>query len=182
MPSRQFSTSAIIVIAMIFQTALAPIATADHLFTGEDDKPRLMFYMTKSFGKKDALASAPRLGLRLERPIDLGTITRDARFPRGLQVPIADLRWTKSFGQSFYLLNSPMYRSPLQLNSTEGSSSEDSMSGESASLESLGTGGKVAVFTVGVLALLCATNTVICEKDDDGEYTIPTDEGTPTDG
>ncbi|MEM7277547.1 MAG: hypothetical protein AAF385_05420 [Pseudomonadota bacterium] len=184
MRTKRFSTSAIIVIAMIFQNILTPLASADTLFAEADDKPRLMFYMSKSFGKKDTLASAPQLGFRLEQPIDIGNFNRNRRSSLALRVPIADLRWTKDFGQSFYLLNSPMYVSQLQLNSWERSSSEGSMSGERSSLESVGPFGRVAILTVGALAILCATNTVICEEDDDGDYTAPTipDEGTPTDG
>lgn len=174
-------TAACALFALLAQSILAPLALADDFMTALDTQPRVMLYASKSFGDSRELRSAPQLGLSLERAIDMGqSRTNQSRYQWGLgqnaepKVAIVDLRWTKGYGNSVRVMNQPVYLSPMQLNSNEDSSGEDSMSG---SEESFGSGtpyGKAAWITVGLLAAMCATNTVICEKDEDGNYTVPT--------
>lgn len=164
-----------ILAAILAQSVLTPLAMADGLMTELDKKPQLMFYASKSFGEKSDLRKAPQFGLRLQRNIEKSP----PAFVRGpvlsKTVSVVDLRWTRGFGQSMHLMGMPLYRSPLQLNSVEGSSAEGSASGES-----MGSYGTVIIWSAAVLAVLCATNTILCEDDDD--YQPPADDGSSTDG
>ncbi len=163
-----------ILAALLAQSVLTPLAMADSFMTELDRKPQLMLYASKSFGEKSDLKKAPQFGLRLQRNVEKSPLA----FTRGpvlaKTVSVADLRWTRGFGQSMHLMGVPLYRSPLQLNSVEGSSSEGSASGES-----MGPYGTVIIWSVAALAVLCATNTILCEDD---EYQSPVVEDPPTDG
>lgn len=172
MPRTKRRTAGCAIIALLVQTIILPYANAQDFAVAPDTQPRFMFYVSKGFGESSKLKTAPQFGLRLENDFSLGNSQYGHNRPIVLNKSLLDLRWTKGYGQSLRVLDAPVYLSPRQLNSTEGSSQGDT------SFESLGSGwGLAAVLGVGTLALLCAFETIICEDDDD-EYAIP-DESAP---
>jgi hypothetical protein len=179
MPAIRKRTAACALAAILVQSVLTPLAMAEDFMTASDNQPRLMLYVSKAFGEKSKLRKAPQFGLRFERSIDIGGLREDRNPIFAKQMSLVDLRWTKGYGRSLHLLDVPLYRSPLQLNSTEVSSSEESSAVDSLSADSIGTKGKVIFGFAAVLAILCATNTIICEKSD---YEAPTSDGPATGG
>ncbi len=181
MPAVRKRTAACTLVAILVQSVLAPLAIAEDFMIAPDKQPRLMLYVSKAFGEKDRFKSAPQLGLRFERSVEMGALNHDPSPIFAQKMSLVDLRWTKGYGQSFHLLDVPLYRSPLQLNSTDGSSAEDSSSDGSTSEDSFGGYGMHILVGTGILAMLCATNTIICE-DDDEDYTQPADNGPASGG
>lgn len=176
MPRTKRRTAGCAIIALLVQTIILPYASAQEFAVAPDTQPRLMFYVSKGFGESSKLETAPQFGLRLEKEFSPGNLPYGHKRAVALQTDLLDLRWTKGYGQSLRVLDAPVYLSPRQLNSTEGSSQGDT------SFESLGSGwGLAAVLGVGTLALLCALETIICEDDDD-DYVIPDEAGPATPG
>ena len=177
MPRTKRRTAGCAIIALLVQTIILPYASAQDFAVAPDKQPRFMLYVSKGFGDSSEIKTAPQLGLRLENDFSLGHSQYGHIRPIVLNKPLLDLRWTKGYGQSFRVLDAPVYLSPRQLNSTEGSSHEGG-----STLDSLAHGwGLAAAIGVGTLALLCATNTIICE-DDDEEYVIPDESGPASPG
>lgn len=148
------------IVALLLQNTIAPLAYADPYGMPLDTDPRLMFYVSKSFGESRELYKAPRLGLRLEqdveRDIDGFRLQPDAMsFSRQTYL---DLRWTHGFGESVRLFGVPVHRSPQQLNSAEESLA-------SGSGESSGGYGNIILYSAIGIGLLCVFETVICEDD-----------------
>ena len=148
------------IVALLLQSTIAPLANADPFGTPLDTEPRLMFYVSKSFGESRELHKAPRLGLRLEQDVERDPdgfrLQPDAlSFSRQTYV---DLRWTHGFGESVRFFGVPVHRSPQQLNSSE-------LESMASSGESSGGYGNVVLYSVIGLGLLCAFETVICEDD-----------------
>ena len=159
-------TAASVVVMLLAQSILAPLAMAQSFQSPLDNEPRVMFYLSKGFGDSRKPESAPQLGLRFEktyrfetRPSVFEPVQRPA-----LSQSLMDLRWTGGYGRSLHFFGAPVYRTPQQLNSSDikgGGLKSDSLNdiGESSG----GYGWTVLIALVGIAAL-CAAEVGICES------------------
>lgn len=163
---KHIGASAIII--LLAQNLLAPLAVAQSFQDRFDNEPRMMFYLTKGFGDSRKLESAPQLGLRFERSfqLDSGRLSLEPMQRPAFNQSLVDLRWTGGYGQSLHFFGAPVYRSPLQLNSSDigDSSAEASILKDLG--ESSGGYGYAILIAIGLGAVLCAAEVVLCESSD----------------
>lgn len=136
---------------------------AEGLFQPRDESPRLMLFAQKAFGAEGDPATLPRLGLRLENPVDAGlhrgwTAPEPPRF-----APLAEYAFTAGRGHSVRLSDIPMFDS----------------AGSLGTEESWGKPSFWAVLTVAALGVSCLADNWPCDDDDD-DYTPPQEPDVPT--
>jgi hypothetical protein len=127
----------------------------------------LMFYFSKSFGGTKGHAPVPlAFGLRLQQ---------SSPFDAGRAVALVDARQWLGGPRTLAFGGVPFF----SLGGEDGSSAESSAA--SASIGSENPGWTAAMIVAAVLAGMCLAESVICEDDDEPEYSPPETPG-PTPG
>lgn len=173
--SKKFTTLALTVV-LAAQVCAPPVAMAADIDDVLDRSSRVMLYASIPFGERNSKRSAPKLGLRLEQPLVSQDSISLLSYSRQRYRSLAEIRLTNGYGYSLRLANRPVYESAMSF----GEGSSDSKI-ESSIVESLDNKAARAalIFVLGA-AVLCFSETLICEDDD--EYDPNANDGPPTGG
>lgn len=151
-------------VALALVCAFASAGYAQQSIDDAFNEPRVMLYASKRFGNSREVRYAPTFGLRFEQPINLQQQSWQADLGQLSYLPMLELKLYRGHGSQFLFGNVPMLDSGAI---SVGSSTQESW-------RNPWFWGGVAV---AALAIACATETGICEDDDDDTYTPP--ETTP---